>query len=95
MPKLHIDICIPFFLYNQCPLRMYVTELILIYYQHIINYCKEKLDTKITMTFIGSEKEFSKKFISEHFKCEYTYHEFEQGNVKVGYNGDFLNMLTQ
>ena len=95
MNNLYIDICVPFFLYNQCPLRMYITELILYHYQYIINHCKEKMNTEITMTFIGSEKEISKNFISKHFQCEYTYHEFEQGNIKVGYNQHFLNMLTQ
>jgi hypothetical protein len=32
---LDIDICIPFYLYNQCPLRMIVTKLILNHYSNI------------------------------------------------------------
>jgi len=46
------------------------------------------------MTFIGSENNISSKFIEDNFKKEYTYHEFNQGIVKIGYNKIFLNMLT-
>ena len=57
MKNIHIDICIPFYLYKQCSLRMYVTKIILNHYKKVISFCKKKYNTNITMTFIGSEKE--------------------------------------
>ena len=94
MNNIHIDICFPFYLYNQCPIRIDITKIILNHYTQIIKYCKNKYNSDITMTFIGSEKNISENFIKENIKEKYTYHEFEQIDCKIGYNNTFLNMLT-
>tara|TARA_Y100000389_G_scaffold164936_1_gene168869 strand:- start:297 stop:815 length:519 start_codon:yes stop_codon:yes gene_type:complete len=54
----------------------------------------KKYNAKLTITFIGSEKELSKDFIKNNFNREYTYYEFDQGNCSPGYNSKFLQMLS-
>ena len=66
MKNIHIDICIPFYLYKQCSLRMYVTKIILNHYKRVISFCKRRYNANITMTFIGSEKDISKNFIKDN-----------------------------
>ena len=89
MTNIYIDICIPFYLYNQCPLRMIVTKLILHHYSNLIIHFKNKYNSLITMTFIGSENNISENFIQENFKQTYSYHEFDQSIYS-----NLLHMLT-
>ena len=97
---IHIDVCVPFYLYVSCPQRMYITKLIFHHYMKVIRHCKTKYGAKITMTFVGSEKDISKNFVRDNFKGEphtqYTYHEFDQTNSgDPRYHAVFLNMLTE
>ena len=91
---LHIDITIPLYLYNS-PIRTAVTLKVLNHYANIIRYCKKYHNTKITMSFVGSEQQLSKSFIEDNFNEEYTYDEFDQSVYDcIGFNSAFLNMLT-
>ena len=92
-PKLHIDICIPFYLYKGCPHRVENTERKFKYLLRLKKDFSERVN--FTFTLIGSEKELSKSLFEKYFEDEAdTYYEYDQGEVTPGYNVPFLNMLT-
>ena len=97
---IHIDVCVPFYLYESCPQRMYITKIIFRHYMKVIRHCKTKYGAKITMTFVGSEKDISKNFVRDNFEGEpythCTYHEFDQKNSEpAGDQPTFYNMLAE
>ena len=94
MNKIHIDINIPFYLYN-CIHRIKLTEKI---FQHYIDIKNKFIDKAIiTFTLIGSEKELSKNLALKYFN-EDEYFEFDQEpyniNYSITYHINLLNMLT-
>lgn len=92
-PKLHIDICIPFYLYKGFPHRVEITERKFKYLLRLKKEFSERVN--FTFTLIGSEKELSKSLFEKHFEDKAdTYYEYDQGEVTPGYNGPFLDMLT-
>jgi len=94
--KLHIDICVPYFLYNGCPNRMVITKRKM---ENLL-YLKAVFHDKahFTFTFIGSEQDVSKSLFDMYFQDKpetANYYEFYQGDVTPGYNSCFLNMLSE
>lgn len=87
-------ICI--YLYNGDIHRFKLTDNILKHYLNIKNKFKDIAD--FNFTIIGSEKELSKKLVLKYFN-EDEYNEFDQNNeiygkYSIGYNNNFLNMLS-
>jgi len=94
--KIHIDICVPFFLYNSCPNRMFITKKRMENLLYLKYFFHDKAN--FTFTFIGSEKDVSKSLFDMYFQDKpetANYYEFDQGNVTPGYNDPFLDMLSE
>ena len=99
---IHIDISIPIYLYNNCIHRSMITKVILNHYSDITDILLKKFNARLTMTFICSEGEISKKFIEDNYKREYFYYEFDQKGITHktrgggrGWNTPFFHMLTE
>lgn len=94
--KIHIDICVPYFLYNGCPNRITITRKKMENLLYLKNVFHDKAN--FTFTFIGSENELSKSLFDTYFQDKpetANYYEFYQESVNPGYNDTFLNMLTE
>ena len=94
--KIHIDICVPYFLYNSCPNRMFITKRKMENLLHLKAVFHDK--AHFTFTFIGSEQDVSKSLFDMYFQDKpetANYYEFYQGDVTPGYNSCFLGMLSE
>ena len=78
----HIDISTPIYLFD-CPVKQAIIKKNILHFSNIIDYFK-KDKIKITISFVGSEKEKSQSFIENNCDFDYTYDEFDQGHLTCG-----------